>query len=62
MKPKTIDCVTIDSDHDGSGYGWYVGLKVRNNGSPATWLEAADARRLARLILKAATKPKGKRK
>lgn len=60
MKARTVGGeFTIDSAPDDSGNGWYVGISIR---SESTWLYPDEARRLARLLRLAATKPRKKRK
>lgn len=68
MKPVELDDFIVDSAADDQGYGWYVWLQIKNNGNCYTWCEPREARKLARLLLRAAQTPprkkarKGKRK
>lgn len=58
MKEKEINGVTVDSSPDSNGFGWYVGIVV---GNESTWIYPEEARKLAKLLVKAAKRPKKKK-
>lgn len=62
MKAKNVYGVVIDSGPDSCGHGWYIGLRIENNGLPHSWFDPVEARKIARAILLAAKKPRKKTK